>query len=154
MQQQSRFRSLELSPEMVELERVLRKINVWHLAKVQKVYRRARLGTRRGSQQAILQLRQYIADYQASFVQNDNPYMPFATEEQITNNHQGVHIMNQAGNNIPLIIPQDELLLNTLVLGRPRGGKSSAVFYILQQLTVPVLILDPKNMWRHRVGEL
>lgn len=140
---------------MVELERVLREINIWDLPEVQKTYRRARLGTRRGSVQAIHLLRQYIADYQASFIQNDsNPYMPFATQEQISPSNQGIHILNQAGNNIPMIIPQDELLLNTLVLGRPRGGKSSAVFYMLQQLTVPVLFLDPKNMWRHRVGEL
>jgi len=60
------------------------------------------------------------------------------------------------GRNIIQMKPSiDEFQLNTLVLGRPKGGKSSAIYYWLSQMMLlPILILDIKNIWRYRAERL
>ncbi len=150
-----RFKSLRYDPEMEELKQVLKAINKWETRKIQKLYRRAKKGTARGSQQAVIQLLKIIEDYKVEHMEADDPYMPHATAEQISNNRQGIHVCNQTGDGIPMSPDADEFQLNTLVIGPPKAGKSSAIFYGLSQmLFLPILILDIKNIWRHRAQAL
>jgi len=150
-----RFKSLRYDPEMEELKQVLKAINKWETHKIQNLYRRAKKGTARGSQQAVIQLLKIIEDYKVEHMEADDPYMPHATAEQISNNRQGIHICDQAGDGIHMSPDADEFQLNTLVIGPPKAGKSSAIFYELSQmLFLPILILDIKNIWRHRAQAL
>jgi len=52
-------------------------------------------------------------------------------------------------NRIPLFLEETALLLKGfMVIGRPGYGKSSAVYYYLDQVTTPYLALDPKASWK------
>jgi len=150
----NKFPVLRYDPELERLKQILIDINLWETDKIQALYKRAKLGTSRGRQEARTQILQLFEDYKVAHMESGDPYMPYATIQQISNNGRGIHILNQAGNNIEMRVPQDVFLYNTLVLGRPGGGKSSAVFYILKQIDVPTLTLDPKNIWRRRAAAL
>lgn len=150
----SRFKSLRYDPATEDLKQVLKAINKWDTEKVQKLYRRAKKGTTRGSQQSIIQLLKIIEEYKVEHMESGDPFMPHATEDQISNSHRGIHILDQAGNDAPMYVDEDVFLYNTLVLGRVGGGKSSAVFNILRQVSANILTLDPKNIWHLRAQEL
>lgn len=151
----NKFRSICYDPELEQLKQILININLWETAKGQKLYRLAKLGTQRGRQNARTQILQLFEDYKVAHMESDDPYMPYATPEQISNNSQGIHVCNQVGNNVLMSPDVDEFQLNTLVLGIPKSGKSSAVFYYLSQiLFLPILILDIKNIWRNRANSL
>jgi hypothetical protein len=153
--QSNKFKSLRYDPRLAELKQSLMAINLWERQKVQRLFRRAQKGTERGSQKAVNELLQIVEQYKQEHMQTEgSAFMPYALEHQISNNHQGIHVLDQAGNGIPMYVDQDVFLLNTLVIGRVGGGKSSAAFNILQQMTVSRLILDPKNIWYLRAEAL
>ena len=152
--QLSQFKSLRYDPEMERLKLALIAINKWEIHQIQNLYRRAKKGTARGSQQAVFQLLKIIEDYKVEHMESADPFIPHATAEQISNNRRGVHILDQAGNGIPMYVDEDNFLFITLTLGRVNGGKSSAIFNILRQISVNKLILDPKNIWHLRAEAL
>lgn len=150
----SRFKTMRHDPELLQLERALRGINKWDDPQVQKQWRLARFGTEVGRERAFCNLKSLIEDYRAETVANQDPYMPYATAEQISNNGQGIRILKQENNKYHLNIDKDILLLCGLALGRQGGGKSSAIANILMQIAQPILIIDPKDTWRHRAALL
>ena len=87
-------------------------------------------------------------------MRGDDPYIPYATAEQISNNNTGVKVCDQVNTDVAMYLDPDIFLLGSLVVGRQGGGKSSAVFNILSQINVPMLLLDPKGTWRFRAAAL
>ncbi len=152
--QTSRFKVLQCDPLLLKLEQALKRINKWEDPLVQQQFRLARFGTEAGKARAIAQLVSVIEDYEARTVAYEDPFMPYATAQQINNGGQGIHVLNQVNNGIPLYIDEDALLLGALVLGRQGGGKSSAVHYIVNQTSKPLLIIDPKDTWRYAAASI
>ena len=151
----NKFRSIGYDPEIEQLKQILIDINKWETDKGQTLYKRAKLGTSRGRQEARTQILQLFEDYKVDHLESGNVFMPVATFGQISNSGHGVHICNQTGNSIPMNACHDDFQLNTLVAGRPKVGKSSGVFCWLSQLLfLPLLIFDIKNIWRHRAQAL
>ncbi len=91
----SRFKSMRYDPELEQLKVDLIAINIWETHEVQKLYRIAKRGTAIGSQRAVVQLRSMIERYKVSYAESDDPFMPYATVEQISMNNQGIHICDQ-----------------------------------------------------------
>jgi hypothetical protein len=149
-----RFHTLKYDPELSVLEETLRLLNVFDDPQVKKLLLRAKFCSPDLSAWARARLREIIEDYRILEVRLADPFMPYATAEQISNHRQGVHILDQATNRIPFYAKEDSFPLGWLILGPQGGGKSSATFHILQQLRCPILILDPKGTWEFRAGAL
>jgi hypothetical protein len=149
-----KFRTLRYDPELAVLEETLRLINIWENPRVQKLFRQAEFCSPDLSAWARARLREIIQDYRLLEVRLADPFMPYATEEQISRHHQGIHILDQAYNRIPFYAAEQSFPLGWLILGPQGGGKSSAAFHILQQLRCPVVILDPKGTWEFRANTL
>lgn len=147
-----RFKSLYTDPELLQIINELRELNRLHLPQVEKELKRAKSGTDKGMRSATQWLKNYIHLCKTELIKTDDPFSPYATPDQI--DYGNIHILNQHFNNAAYNVIQHSFLYNGLILGRPKGGKSSAAYYILSQLNCPFLILDPKNMWRHRAANL
>ncbi len=152
--QPSRFKALRDDTVLLQLERVLRQINRWDDAETQQQMRLARCGTEVGRARALTRLMSVIEEYRARTVRYEDPFMPYATADQISNNGRGIHILDQVNSGIPGRIDEDLFLLDALILGRQGGGKSSAAVNIASQISTPLLIIDPKDSWRHRAATL
>jgi hypothetical protein len=148
------FKTLRFDPELTALEEILRQINIWEHPEVQKIFRRAKFGTPDGITRARVQLREIVEVYRILEVRQTDPFMPYATKEQISRHHQGVHILDQAYNQISLYAAEKSFPLGWLILGPQGGGKSSAAFHIFRQLRCPILFLDPKGTWEFRADAL
>jgi hypothetical protein len=152
--QPSRFKVLQYDSALLRLERTLQHINKWNDPAVRQQFRLARFGTEAGKARAIAQLVSVVEDYEARAVAYEDPFMPYGADYQISNGGRGIHILNQANNGIPLYIDEDALLLDVLILGRQGGGKSSAVYHIVNQTSRPLLIIDPKDTWRYAAASI
>jgi hypothetical protein len=150
----SRFKTFRQDPLLRKLEAALREINKWDDPAVQQHVRLAKFGTQVGREKALAHLATLIEEYEATVVASQDPHMPYATAEQIGNHGDGVHILNQVGNDAPLRASEYSYCLLWLVVGPQGGGKSSAVYYQLRQLDVPFVILDPKGTWEYRADQL
>lgn len=150
----SRFRTLNQDPVLRHLEQALHAINKWDDSEVQQQYRLARFGTGIGRARALAHLNSLIEDYKCKTVAYQDPYMPYASLEQICSGGRGIHVLDQANNHYPLNIDPDVLLLCGLILGRQGGGKTSAVANMVGQISSPILVIDPKDTWRHRATAL
>lgn len=133
---------------------MLRQINLWDDPAIQNRYRLAQLGSEPTRRRMRVELRQIVEDYRIMAMRLGDPFMPCATAGQISNNKQGIHILNQTHNDVPMYADLYSYCLLWLVLGAQGGGKSSAVFHQLMQMQVPILILDPKGTWEFRAGPL
>lgn len=149
-----RFKTLRNDPELIELEAVLRQLNLWDNPTIQNKHRLARLGTETTRHRMRIEMRQIIENYRIQAMRLGDPHMPYATAEQISKNNQGIHILNQAHNGVPMYVEPYSYCLLWLVLGPQGSGKSSATFYHLRQMHVPILILDPKGTWEFRANQL
>ena len=150
-----RFKTQRLYPDLDETKGLLEEYNLSRQPNVQKQLRLARLGSQYSQQRARFWLAKQIINYQQTARQLGDPYMPYATVEQIGNHKRGIHILDQAYNEIPMHIdPVDDFVMAGLILGTPGGGKSSAAFVLARQFPRPILILDPKNAWRHWASAL
>lgn len=149
-----RFKALRIDPELLQIEQTLRQLNVWENPGVQSKFRLAKFGTPKGSTRARVELLEFIEQLKELAMRAEDPYFPYATEDQIGNCGQGIHVLDQVYSNIPYRVNQDRFLLGGLILGRQVGGKTSAAFNIVNQVTTPVLILDPKNSWKWRAPAL
>jgi hypothetical protein len=144
-----RFKTTRRDPQILEIRRKLMDANLWENPEVQHKFRIAKLGTEKSSKKARTELLELIEDHKELSKVLDDPCMPYATADQISNQRRGIHLLDQAYNNIPLFIEQTTLILKGLmVIGRPGYGKSSAVYNIFNQVTVPYLCLDPKASWK------
>jgi hypothetical protein len=151
---QSRFKALRNDPVLLQMEQALKRINRWDDPQVQQQMRLARSGTEAGRQRGLAQLLAVVEEYKAKTIAWQDPCMPYATADQISNSGHGVHVLDQANSGIPLRIEEDVFLLDALILGRQGGGKTSAAANIVSQVSTPVLIIDPKDVWRHRAAAL
>jgi len=142
-----KFKSLRTDVELLNLKSILLKINAFDVPEVQKHFRTAKLGTDKGQERELVWLNEYIQKYKELAMQENDPFMPYATNDQISNSRNGIHICNQVHNNIPLYTSPDAFLLGALLLGRQAGGKSTAAYNILKQISVPFILLDPKCSW-------
>ncbi|MFC1604960.1 hypothetical protein ACFL5F_08035 [Planctomycetota bacterium] len=149
-----KFKRLRHDPLLLQIENDLRQLNMWDDPSVQMDVRLAESGTERSRARAISQLVSRTQDYEELSVANQDTFMPYATAEQISNNGKGVHILDQAHNGIRMNAPLESFPLCWLILGPQGAGKSSTAFYILQQLSIPKLVLDPKGSWRFRASQL
>lgn len=152
--QLQRFKRFRDDPELLELQQQLRQINAWDIQDVQQIYFRAVIGTSDGHKRAIIRLKQLLESYKKLKMTLDDAFMPYALAHQINNGGRGIHILNQAYNLYPYYVDPYTFATIWLVLGKQGGGKSTAVYYMISQLSVPILILDPKNTWRFRATEL
>lgn len=145
-----RFKTTRRDPQMLEIRQKLMEANLWEDPAVQQKFRLAKFGTDKSSRRARIELLELIERHKELTMVLDDPYyIPYSSAEQITNHGRGIHVLDQAYNNIPLFIDQTTLLLKGLiVIGRPGYGKSSAVYNILNQVTAPYLGLDPKASWK------
>jgi len=91
----SKFKSLRYDPELEQLKVDLIAINIWETHEVQKLYRIAKRGTAIGGQRAVVELRRMIEGYKVAHAESDDPFMPYATVEQISINDRGIHICDQ-----------------------------------------------------------
>ena len=143
------FRTTRLDPELLEIRQKLIDANLWDHPVVQRKYHLAKLGFDQTRQRILTELLELIEQFKRTSMVLDDPYMPYASASQISNGGRGIHILNQAYNEIPLFLDETTLLLRgMMVIGRPGYGKSSAVYHILNQVTVPYLGLDPKASWK------
>ena len=150
-----RFKTLRYDPELLQIEDIFRnEQNLWEDEQVQQKFRLAKFGTDEIRKKKRIELWELIEDYKALAMQLDDSFMPYATAEQISNGDQGIHILNQAHNNIPFMAAPYSYALLWLILGPQGGGKSSALFYQLQQFDVPIIIFDPKGTWEFRAEQL
>lgn len=150
----SRFKTLTVSVELLRIEEKLREYNLWEIPEIQQKYWLANYGTDKTRSNATQELVLILQEYNIKRMQYGDPYMPYAREDQISNNNQGIHILNQANNNIQFRVDQDKLLTGCLILGRQDGGKTYAAYNMLKQTTVPFVLLDPKCCWRQRASLL
>jgi hypothetical protein len=148
------FKRLTTDPDLLILEQRLRAINCWEASVTQYWYRLAQFGTAPTRLKAKAHLQQILSDYAVALMRSGDPYMPYATAEQISNGGCGVHILDQVGNGIPFFASEYSYNLLWLVLGQQGGGKSSALYYQASQLHVPLLALDPKGTWEYRAAQL
>lgn len=149
-----RLKTIKRDPLLLSIESQLRQVNVWDNPQVQHLYRLAKFGTDFSRKRALELLTELIQNYHDLKMRLDDSFMPYATAEQISNTGIGVHMLNQAYNDIPMYAPFESIPLCWLVLGPQGRGKSSAVFHMLRQLSIPILILDPKGTWRFRARQL
>lgn len=149
-----RFKTLRHDPQLLYIRQQLVELNLWQYQWIQHKYRLAKLGTKKTQQKYRVELLQVIEDYKVRALEYDDPYMPYATADQIANRGEGIHILDQANNDLPLYADPYSHCLLWLVLGPPGGGKTSAVFHQLSQISKPVLILDPKGTWEFRADQL
>jgi hypothetical protein len=152
--QLSRFKVLRQDPVLLKLEAILRQINRWDDPIVQQQVRLAKFGTDKGRERAIAHLVSVIEEHKARVVAYQDPYLPYGTPAQISNGGRGIHVLDQVHNGFPLNLNEDVFLLDALILGRQGGGKTSAAANIVSQVSTPVLIIDPKDVWRHRAAAL
>jgi len=148
----SKFKRLQFDPRLLQIKDILIQINIWDDPSVQRDFNVAKKGIARSRDRAISRLIAHIHDYEKLFVDSQDTFMPYATEEQISNKGNGVHILDQQ--DIPMNAPDESLPLGWLLLGPQGAGKSSAAFNMLQQLSIPTLIFDPKGTWRFRQAQL
>lgn len=152
--QQSPFKKEQRSAEARRIEQMLLDINAWEEPEVQKQYRRYRRGLDRNREKARIWLLEYIEDYKALAMRLDDPLMPYARAEQISN-HRGIHLLDQAYNQFPMYInPEQDFVLTGMVVGKPGTGKSTAAFNVLRQSNGALLVFDPKGSWRYRARAL
>ena len=150
-----RFKTQRLRPDLDELEEPLQACNLLQQPQVQKQLRLARYGSSYSQDRAQFWLAKQVFDYQQTARRLNDPYMPYATVEQIANRGRGIHILDQAHNQVPMYMnPADDFVLAGLILGKPQGGKTSAAYILAKQFPGPILTLDPKNAWRHWAAEL
>jgi hypothetical protein len=149
-----RFKTLRHDPLQLQLEDVLKQLNMWEDPVVQQQMWLVRCGTDKSRTRALSTIISIIQDYESRAVAYQDRFMPYATAEQISNNGQGIHILDQANNHIPFYASEYSYCLLWLVLGPQGGGKSSAVFHQLKQIHVPVQILDHKGNWEFRAEQL
>jgi len=145
-----RFKTFKIDPELLQIEQNLRELNVWEDQSIQNKFRLAKFGTPKSSKRAKVELLEFIEELKELAMRLEDSYFPYASADQISNGGRGIHILDQVHNNIPYMADQDKFLLGCLTLGRQAGGKTSAAFNIVRQVTVPILILDPKNSWKFR----
>jgi hypothetical protein len=151
----NKFRSICSDTELQQLKEIMIAINTWETQGGQELYRRAKKGTSNGRLSARKEIFRQFKEYEDKRMESGDPYMPHATAKQISNNGQGIYICDQFGNNIQMRPTTDDFQLNSLIIARPKMGKSSAVFHgLLQMLFLPLLIFDIKNIWRHRAQTL
>jgi len=149
------FKTLRHDPELLHIKQKLIEFNLWEDVSIQRKFKLARLGTTTKTRNKFrIELLQLIENYKDRAMELDDPFMPYPTASQILNGGVGVHILNQYNNNISLYADPYSYCLLWLVLGPQGGGKSSASFYQLRQLNVPILILDPKGTWEYRAETL
>jgi len=145
----SKFKRFQFDPQLLQIKNILIQINIWEDPSVQRDFNVAKYGTPQSRERAMSRLVARIQNYEELFVDNQDAFMPYATEEQISNKRKGIHILDQVHNDIPLYLDETTLLLKGLmVIGRPGYGKSSAVYNISNQTTTPYLGLDPKAAWK------
>ena len=151
---QPRFKTLQSDPALLKLESILRQINRWDDPTVQQHMRLARFGIGSGKTRGLTTLLSIVEDYRAKTVAYQDPFMPYATDDQIGNGGRGVHVLDQANGGVLFRVEPDMFLLDALILGRQGGGKSSAAINLVRQISTPVLIIDPKDSWRHHAAAL
>jgi len=145
----TKFKRLRHDPLSLKIKHILRQLNLWDDPSVQMDVRLMDSGVEQSKTRAISRLLSRIQDYEELAVALEDGYMPYATAEQISNGNQGIHILDQVHNGIPLFLEETALLLKGfMVIGRPGYGKSSAIYYYLNQVTTPYLGLDPKASWK------
>jgi len=149
-----RFKRFRDDPELLGLQQQLRQINVWDIPVVQQIYFQAKVGTFDGRGKAIIQLKKILEDHKKLNMVLDDAFMPYALAHQINNGGRGIHVLNQAYNLYPYYVDPYTFATIWLVSGPQGGGKSTAVFHVLSQVNVPMLVLDPKNTWRFRAEGL
>ena len=149
-----RFKTLRHDPQLLYIKQRLLKLNLWENPLIQHKYHLAKRGTERTQQKARVELLQIIEDCKDQTMELDDPYTPYASVDQISNDCAGIHILDQAYNNIKLYADPYSYCLLWLILGPQGGGKTSAAFYQLGQIHVPRLILDPKGSWEFRAEQL
>jgi hypothetical protein len=149
------FKTLKHNPELLYIKQKLLKFNLWEDLSVQYKFKLACLGTTVKTRDKYkIELLQLIENYKIRAMESDDPFMPDPTKEQISRGGNGVHIFDQYNNHIPFYIDPYSYCLLWLILGPQGGGKSSAAFYQVRQINVPVQILDPKGTWIFRAEQL
>ena len=157
---QTRLNSLKttrIDEELVSYKEKLKHCNRWDDPQVAYHYRLARVGTPYARQRALQFFEQIFRQYREIQVETNDFFVPYATAEQISNQRQGIHVLDQFYNDVPLYAPDSSLPLAWLIPGRQGGGKSSASFHILFQCrpkSLPMLLLDPKGTWKFRAQQL
>jgi len=149
-----RFKTIRRDPELLDIRQKLMEANLWENPAVQQKFRLAKFGTDKSCRKARNDLLELIEQHKELCMVLDDQFMPYASADQISNNSQGIHILDQAYNNIPMFIDPDCLLTGGVIFGKPGCGKSSAAFNILRQIAQPFLLLDPKACWAPRTATL
>jgi len=147
-----RFKTTRHDPQMLEIRQKLMDANLWENPEVQRKFWLGQVGTDKTRRRIRTELLQLIEQHKELCMVLDDAFMPYASADQISNNGQGIHILDQA--DIPMYASEYSYCLLWLVLGPQGSGKSSAVFYQLRQIHVPVQILDPKGTWEFRADQL
>jgi len=143
-----RFKTTRRDPQMLEIRQKLMDANLWENPAVQHKFWLGQVGTDKTRRRVRTEFLELIEQHKELSMVLDDPYMPYATADQISNVGKGIHVLDQAYNRIPLFLDETTLLLKGLmVIGRPGYGKSSAVYNVLDQVTTPYLGLDPKTSW-------
>jgi len=149
------FKTLRHDPVLLNIKQKLIEFNLWEDLSIQRKFKLAKLGTTTQTRDKFrIELLKLIENYKDLAMELDEPFMPYATANQISRGGVGIHILDQYNNNIPLYVDPYSYCLLWLILGPQGGGKSSAVFYQLRQIHVPVQILDPKGTWEFRAEQL
>ncbi len=148
-----RFKTTRHDPQMLVIRQKLMKANLWENPAVQRKFWLGQVGTDKTCRRIRTELLELIEQHKELSMVLDDPYMPYASADQISNGGTGVHILDQANNNFPMYASEYSYCLLWLVLGPQGGGKSSAISYQLKQIHVPTQILDPKGTWEFRVEQ-
>ena len=149
-----RFKTLRRDPQLLDIRQKLMEANLWENPAVQNKFWLGQVGTDATRRRIRIELLQLIEQHKELCMVLDDTFMPYATADQISNSGASIHILDQANNRIPLYADPYSYCLLWLVLGPQGSGKSSAVFYQLRQIRVPVQILDPKGTWEFRAAQL
>jgi hypothetical protein len=149
-----RFKTIRHDPQMLDIRQKLMEANLWENPAVQRKFWLGQVGTDKTRLRVRTELLELIERRTELRMVLDDPFMPYASAEQISNGGQGIHILNQANNNIQFCASEYSYCLLWLVLGPQGSGKSSAVFHQLKQIYVPVQILDHKGTWEFRAEQL
>jgi len=149
-----RFKTTRLDPQLLSIRQKLMEANLWENPEVQHKFWLGQVGTDKTGRRVRIELLELIERHKEVCMILDDPFMPYASAEQISSGGVGVRILDQAYNNIPTFIDPDCLLTGGVIFGKPGCGKSSAAFNILRQIAQPFLLLDPKACWAPRAATL
>jgi len=148
------FKTTRRDPQQLEIRQKLMDANLWENPAVQHKFWLGKVGTDNTRRRVRTELLELIEQHKELSMILDDPNMPYATAEQISNSGRGIHVLDQAYNNIQMYVDPYSYCLLWLILGPQGAGKSSAVFYQFRQVQAPILILDPKGTWEFRAAQL